>query len=62
MGSTSNGAVICRDNAATFPLAIIFVSTDRSVPVADSDTRPEVLTAMGRAVSDLAHSAHLERK
>ena len=56
MGSTSNGAVIYRDNAATFPLAIISLSTDRSVPVADSDTRPEVLTAMGRAISDPPNS------
>ncbi len=44
MGSTNNAAGIYRGNAATYQMAIVFLSTDRSVPVVDGDISPEVLT------------------
>jgi hypothetical protein len=44
MGSTNNAAGIYRGNAATYQMAIVFLSTDCSVPVVDGDISPEVLT------------------
>ena len=44
MGGNNNASGIYRGNAATYQMAIVFLSTDRSVPVVDSDIRPEDLT------------------